>query len=130
MGYNKIICGGKTLIDLTVCTVTPETLAEGVTAYDAAGDLIIGIGVLIGQTGTAPQTQGGYNKIIYHGKTLIDLTACTVTPETLAEGVTAYNAAGALITGIGTFAEHMKVNTYGGVSICDSTKESHEWAAI
>lgn len=40
------------------------------------------------------------NKVIYSGQTLIDLTEDSVTPETLAEGVTAHNAAGERITGI------------------------------
>lgn len=41
----------------------------------------------------------GVNKVIYGGKTLIDLTGLSVTPETLLEGVTAVNAAGEIITG-------------------------------
>ena len=125
MGYNKVIFGGETLLDLTVCTVTPELLAEGVTAFDAAGNLITGVGVLIGQAGTATNGQRGRNKIIYHGRTLIDLTPCTVTPETLAEGATAYNAAGALIIGVGVFADRVGVNVYGGVVIYESAKERH-----
>lgn len=39
------------------------------------------------------------NKVVYGGNTLIDLSGDTVTPETLAEGVTAHNAAGVKITG-------------------------------
>lgn len=42
MNTNKVDFGGKTLIDLTNDTVTPETLAEGVTAHDASGELITG----------------------------------------------------------------------------------------
>ena len=42
MAVNKVIFDGKILIDLTGITVTSETLAEGVTAIDAAGNLIIG----------------------------------------------------------------------------------------
>lgn len=41
----------------------------------------------------------GISKVEYYGNTLLDLTQDTVTPETLAEGVTAHNAAGELITG-------------------------------
>lgn len=40
-----------------------------------------------------------YNKVIYNGQTLIDLTSDTVTEETLAKGVTAHKADGSLITG-------------------------------
>lgn len=39
------------------------------------------------------------NKVIYDGNTLIDLTADTVTPESLLSGVTAHDASGATITG-------------------------------
>ena len=39
------------------------------------------------------------NKVKAFGETLIDLTGDTVTPDTLAQGVTAHNAAGARITG-------------------------------
>jgi hypothetical protein len=39
------------------------------------------------------------NKVIYDGRTLIDLTEDTVTADTLSEGVTAHNASGELITG-------------------------------
>ena len=40
-----------------------------------------------------------YNKVIYGGNTLIDLTADTVTASDLLEGVTAHDASGAQITG-------------------------------
>jgi len=43
-----------------------------------------------------------YNKIIYDGQTLIDLTADTITPADLAYGVTAHDASGAEITGSST----------------------------
>lgn len=42
MAINKVEYAGNTLIDLTADTVTPETLAEGVTAHDKAGNLITG----------------------------------------------------------------------------------------
>ena len=40
-----------------------------------------------------------YSKVVYDGDVLIDLTGDTVTPDTLAEGVTAHGADGALIVG-------------------------------
>jgi len=43
-----------------------------------------------------------YNKIIYGGNTLIDLTADTITAADLADGVTAHDASGAVITGTST----------------------------
>lgn len=42
MAINKVEYAGNTLIDLTNDTVTPETLAEGVTAHDKSGNIIIG----------------------------------------------------------------------------------------
>lgn len=41
----------------------------------------------------------GISKVDYFGETLIDLTADTVTADTLAEGVTAHSADGEVITG-------------------------------
>ena len=43
-----------------------------------------------------------YNKVIYGGKVLIDLTGDTVTPSDLARGVTAHDKSGAEITGTST----------------------------
>ena len=42
MGVNKVEYGGRTLIDLTNDTVTPETLVKGATAHNAAGEQIEG----------------------------------------------------------------------------------------
>ncbi len=46
MAINKVVMntsdGEETLIDLTNDSVTPETLAEGVTAHDASGEQIVG----------------------------------------------------------------------------------------
>ena len=42
MGVNKVIFGGETVVDLTSDTVTPETLAVGITAHDKSGNLITG----------------------------------------------------------------------------------------
>ncbi len=50
----------------------------------------------------APEISGGEptkSKVVYAGKTLIDLTEDTVTPATLKSGVTAHDASGARITG-------------------------------
>lgn len=41
----------------------------------------------------------GVNKVIYKGRTLVDLTGDTVTADKLDKGVTAHNAAGNPITG-------------------------------
>lgn len=39
------------------------------------------------------------NKVVYFGRTLVDLTSDTVTPETLLKGKTAHNAKGEIIEG-------------------------------
>lgn len=47
MAVNKVVYGGETLIDLTSDTVTAATLAEGVTAHDASGNLIVGTATVV-----------------------------------------------------------------------------------
>lgn len=46
MAVNKVVINRngreEVLIDLTMLTVTPETLAEGVVAINAAGEIIVG----------------------------------------------------------------------------------------
>lgn len=42
MGKSKVIYNDETLIDLSGDTVTEETLAEGITAHNSNGDLIVG----------------------------------------------------------------------------------------
>ena len=37
MGYNKVIFGGKTIIDLTGDTVTEDKILSGYTAHDKSG---------------------------------------------------------------------------------------------
>lgn len=44
----------------------------------------------------------GVSKVVYGGKTLVDLTADSVTAETLAKGITAHDATGTKITGTAT----------------------------
>ena len=50
MANSKIIFGGQVLIDLTSDTVTAETLAEGITAHGADGELITGESTLDSDT--------------------------------------------------------------------------------
>lgn len=42
MAVNKVIYDGNVLIDISDSTLTPETLLEGVVAYNAAGERIVG----------------------------------------------------------------------------------------
>lgn len=62
MAINKVDYDGRTLIDLTEDTVTPETLAKGVTAHDKTGAQITGIY----EGGTAPENPlDGYQRVDY-----------------------------------------------------------------
>ena len=47
MAINKVDYAGKTLIDLTKDTVTPNTLARGVTAHGANGEIITGTATIL-----------------------------------------------------------------------------------
>ena len=42
MAYNKVVYGGKTLMDLTGDSVTPDKLLAGETAHDKSGEAIPG----------------------------------------------------------------------------------------
>ena len=42
MAVNKVVYGTTVIIDISDSTVTPETLAEGVIAYNAIGERIVG----------------------------------------------------------------------------------------
>ena len=44
MAVNKVVYGTTVIIDISDSTVTPETLAEGVVAYNAKGERIVGTG--------------------------------------------------------------------------------------
>lgn len=50
MAINKVVYGTTVLIDLSDSTVTPETLAEGVVAYNAKGERIVGTAKFGGDT--------------------------------------------------------------------------------
>lgn len=54
MGINKVIYNGQVLVDLTSSTVTPETLLEGVVAFNSSGDKIVGTYVISTYTNQVP----------------------------------------------------------------------------
>lgn len=64
------------------------------------------------------------NKVIYNGKTLIDLTADTITAADLAEGVTAHDKSGAIITGTNTYDSDTSNDTATVAEIL-ATKTAH-----
>lgn len=57
------------------------------------------------------------SKIVYGGKTLIDLTADTVTAEKILKGVTAHDKSGAVITGACTYNADTSDATAAGAEI-------------
>ena len=95
---NQVMYGSVTLIDLSIVTVTPETLAQGVTAYDRTGTKITGTMAFNGSTEYNP-TKKGYNQIFFGERVLVDISDSTVTPSTLAKGAIAYDRAGNVIVG-------------------------------
>lgn len=46
MGVNVVIYGGRTLVDMTDATITPETVLEGYIGYGADGEAIVGTAVM------------------------------------------------------------------------------------
>lgn len=80
MAVNKVVYNGETLVDLTNDTVAPETLAEGVTAHDKSGAVIVGtmsagggggadpviksLAITENGTYTAPDGVDGYSPVV------------------------------------------------------------------
>lgn len=64
------------------------------------------------------------NKVIYNGNTLIDLTADTITAADLAQGVTAHDKSGAIITGTNTYDSDTSNDTATAAEIL-ATKTAH-----
>lgn len=66
------------------------------------------------------------NKVALNGEVKLDLTADTVTPETLLKGMTAHNAAGELITGV---YEPMTIKQYTGTLLASGWSEVNGYQA-
>lgn len=64
------------------------------------------------------------SKVIFNGNTLIDLTADTITAADLAQGVTAHDKSGAIITGTNTYDSDTSNDTATAAEIL-STKTAH-----
>lgn len=74
MAFNKVVYNGNTLIDLTEDTVTPETLAKGITAHDKSGAAIVGT-MESGGGGSGGKIPSGYTEIDFiefNGKQIVD----------------------------------------------------------
>ena len=72
MAVNKVVMntsnGEQTLIDLTNDTVTPDKLAKGVTAHNAAGDVIEGTLSIATETWVLTYEDGSTEtKVVYMG---------------------------------------------------------------
>lgn len=66
------------------------------------------------------------NKVALNGEVKLDLTADTVTPETLLKGTTAHNAAGELIEGV---YEPMTIKQYTGTLLASGWSEVNGYQA-
>lgn len=67
------------------------------------------------------------NKVALNGEVKLDLTADTVTPETLLKGMTAHDASGELITGV---YEPMNIKQYTGTLLASGwAADSHGYQA-
>ena len=85
MPMNKVVYGGRVLVDLTGISVTPETLVKGATAIDAAGNLIEGAATLANDAAISGETICG-TMLCGGGKAPL-LQHKTVTPATEAQTV-------------------------------------------
>lgn len=80
MGVSKIDYYGETLLDLTADTVTADTLAQGVTAHNAAGEQITGTAATqdpyeaINRTNAVNIANTGYTTLMARGEKLLDAT--------------------------------------------------------
>lgn len=73
MAVNKVVFSGNTLIDLTGDTVTPENLAQGVTAHDASGNPIVG--KMTSGGSASSDLPAGYERvsfILFNGGQIVD----------------------------------------------------------
>lgn len=92
MGVNKVVYGGKTLVDLTPSTVTSDTLLEGTIAFDAAGNKIVGtmtagsgadvdVSALVPKVGDRGELAGWNACAIYEVTSTLDLTIDASSPD-------------------------------------------------
>ncbi len=80
MATSKVMINGTVEIDLTADTVTADTLAEGVTAHNSAGEVV---------TGTAVLDNGGYEEALGFALGSSDLLSYSSAPlSRLPEGTT------------------------------------------
>ena len=78
MAVNKVVYGGDTLIDLSADTVTPETLRQGATAHDRAGNPVTGV----------------YAPVLQAKNVTPGAAAQTVTPDAGYDGLSGVTVAG------------------------------------
>ena len=125
MAVNKVVYGGKTLIDLTGDTVTADALWNGYKAHKADGSVITGTfmknwpsEVTINMT-TGTGSAENINKVAYYGNALIDLTSDTVLSNKMVSGYTSHDSSGKKIVG-NCFSGYPTSNLFSD-SITDSS---------
>lgn len=64
MGVNKVVFGAVSIMDISDSTVTEDTLAEGVTAYGADGENIVGKLKVIDEIVTTAGTGSAYTATV------------------------------------------------------------------
>lgn len=125
METNKVVYDGRVLIDLTDSTVTPESLAEGVIAYDASGERIVGTMscniVEIGKTGSWVYKK--YSDGTYEADMFLQSTSA----YTANYGTGLYSSASGATPSVPSFNVQLKtvqasVVSYTGTSRGSSTK--------
>lgn len=139
MPRNKVIYGDEVLIDLTADTVTADTLAEGVTAHDAAGNAITGTMAAGGGAKIATGTVTAADKTVT--VTGLDFTPTHVTLlrteihnlgaiEYSHEGVSHYKSASTWRTGTVTRTElDGGFSLQGGTGSANTFNGTYNWIA-
>lgn len=112
MAVNKVVYAGRTLVDLTGDSVTPDTLAEGVTAHAASGE---------GVTGTMTAVQYGKSQ---------SLSATQKTQARTNIGAASAEEVSQLSAEIVTKPTTAKVGQVIAVKAVDGNGKPTEWEAV
>lgn len=131
MGVSKVDFAGNTLVDLTGDSVTPDTLLEGATAHNAAGDQIAGamkkgteLKIIVTVTSGATVTATKGSKVV--SGTAINGTCTLTVPEPGTWSVKA------TLDGLTSYAKSISITGIYDVtlSFVSSTLNNNDWATI
>lgn len=103
MGVNKVVFGAVPIMDISDSTVTPETLAKGVTAYDKSGEKITGkkedptfqektVTPSVSSQDITPDSGKVLSKVTVNGDS-------NLVPENIKNGVSIFGVTGSLSAG-------------------------------